>query len=67
MLGPNDLGPGNGAAVASAPNGRLGPWVLALPGLGLLGVALGAFGFAGMRWRRNRRRVRAIEELLARR
>ncbi len=57
VLGPNDLGPGNGAAVASAPNGRLGPWVLALPGLGLL----------AMRWRRNRRRVRAIEELLARR
>jgi hypothetical protein len=64
VLGPNDLGPGNGAASAS--NGRLGPWVLAIPGLGVLALALGAFGFAGVRWARRRKRVRAIEELLAR-
>ena len=67
VLGPNDLGPGNGSASAPVSNGRLSPWVLALPGAAVLAIALGAFGFAGMRWRRNRRRVRAIEELLARR
>lgn len=67
VLGPNDLGPGNGSASAPTSNSRLGPWVLALPGVGVLAIAAGAFGFAGMRWRRNRRRVRAIEELLGRR
>ena len=67
VLGPNDLGPGNGAASAPASNGRLSPWVLALPGAAVLALALGAFGFAGLRWSRNRRRVRKIKELLARR
>src|SRR5207249_952550 len=66
VLGPNDLGPGNGAASASESHGRLAPWVLALPGLGLLALALGALGFASVRWGRRRKRVRAIEQLLAR-
>jgi hypothetical protein len=66
VLGPNDLGPGNGAASATTSNGRLAPWVLAIPGLALLALALGALGFAGARWAKRRRRVRAIEELLAR-
>ena len=66
VLGPNDLGPGNGAASSTTSKARLGPWVLAVPGLALLALALGAFGFAGVRRAKQRRRVRAIEQLLAR-
>jgi hypothetical protein len=66
VLGPNDLGPGNGAASSTTPKGRLGPWVLAVPGAALLVLALGALSFAGVRWARQRRRIRAIEQLLAR-
>jgi hypothetical protein len=66
VLGPNDIGPGNGAAFADTSNGRLGAWVLVLP-LAAVGVlALGAIGFATMRWARRRRRVRSIERALAR-
>jgi hypothetical protein len=64
--GPNDLGPGNGAASSTTPKGRLAPWVLAIPGLAILALALGALAFAGARWLKRRKRVRAIEELLAR-
>jgi hypothetical protein len=66
VLGPNDLGPGNGAASSTTPKGRVGPWVLAVPGAALLALALGSLSFAGVRWARQRRRVRAIERLLAR-
>lgn len=66
VLGPNDLGPGNGAAASTTPKGRLAPWVLAIPGLAVLALALGAGGFAGTRWARRRKRVRAIEQALAR-
>jgi hypothetical protein len=66
VLGPNDLGPGNGAAASTTPKGRLAPWVLAIPGLAVLALALGAGGFATVRWARRRKRVRAIEQLLAR-
>jgi hypothetical protein len=66
VLGPNDLGPGNGAASSTTPKGRLAPWVLAIPGLAVLAIAFGAFGFASVRWAKRRKRVRAIEQLLAR-
>jgi hypothetical protein len=66
VLGPNDLGPGNGAASATSSKARLAPWVLAVPGAGVLVLLLGALSFAGMRWAKQRRRVRAIEQLLAR-
>jgi hypothetical protein len=65
VLGPNDLGPGNGAASSTTAKARLGPWVLAIPGLAVLALALAAFGFAGARWARRRKRVRAIEQALA--
>ena len=66
VLGPNDLSPGNGSASATTPKGRVGPWVLAIPGLALLALAAGALAFAGIRWNKQRKRVRAIEQLLAR-
>jgi hypothetical protein len=66
VLGPNDLGPGNGAASASADRGRLGAWVLALPIAVVGAIALGAAGFAGSRALKRRARVRAIERMLGR-
>ena len=66
VLGPNDIGPSNGAAFADTSSGRLGPWVLVLPIAAAAALALGAIGFATVRWARRRRRVRSIERALAR-
>ena len=66
VLGPNDLGPANGASAAGVDKGRLAPWVLMLPVLGIAALALGAFGFAGTRWVRRRGRVRELQRSLAR-
>ena len=65
MLGPNDLGPANGAAAASVPNGRLASWVLLLPGGVLAAIALGGGGYALLRWARQRSRVRELRRSLA--
>jgi hypothetical protein len=62
--GPADLGPGGGAS-ASAPESRLGAWVLAIPVAAMGALILGALAFVGIRWQRERRRVREIERLLA--
>ena len=65
VLGPNDLGPANGSASASTPNGRLSPWVLVLP-VGLLAaIALGGAGYGVTRWARQRSRVRELRRSLA--
>jgi hypothetical protein len=66
VLGPNDLGPGDGAASPSTDRGRLGAWVLALPIAFIGAIALGAAGFAGSRALKRRARVRAIERMLDR-
>jgi hypothetical protein len=65
VLGPNDIGPADGATAASTSHGRLGAWVLLLPIAAVGAIALGAGGFAGSRWARRRRRVREIERTLA--
>jgi hypothetical protein len=62
--GPADLGPGGGSS-ASAPESRLGAWVLAIPVAAMGALILGALGFVGIRWHRQRRRIREIERLLA--
>lgn len=62
--GPADLGAG-AAASAAAGESRLAPWVLAIPLAAVASLLVGASTFAGVRWHRRRRRVRAIEELLA--
>jgi hypothetical protein len=65
VLGPNDIGPSNGAVAASVSRGKLGAWVLLLP-IGAVGaLALGGIGFATTRWARQRKKVRAIERSLA--
>ena len=61
--GPNDLGAG--AASAEAGKGRLGAWVLAIPAAALGVLLLGVLLFVGIRWYRQRKRVREIERLLA--
>ena len=66
VLGPNDLGAANSASAPGTDKARLSSWVLILPGLGLAALALGAGGFAGTRWARNRSRVREIQRSLAR-
>lgn len=66
VLGPNDIGPADGAASASVSSGRLGPWVLVLPVAALGAIAVGACGFATVRWAQRRRRIRSIERALAR-
>ena len=66
VLGPNDLGPANGASAAGVDSGRLAPWVLLLPALGIAALALGALAFAGLRWFRRRGRVRELQRSLAR-
>jgi hypothetical protein len=65
VLGPNDLGPANGSASASTPNGRLSPWVLALPAAVLAAIALGCIGYGVTRWARQRSRVRELRRSLA--
>ena len=62
--GPADLGAG-GAASADSGESRLGAWVLAIPGVVLLVLVAGVLAVVGVRWRRQRRRVREIERLLA--
>jgi hypothetical protein len=66
VLGPNDLGAGDSASAAGVDAGRLAPWVLLIPVLGVGLVALGALTFVGVRWARRRRRVREIQRALAR-
>jgi hypothetical protein len=66
VLGPNDLG-ANDSAVAPGTNaGRLGPWALLVPVLGIGLVALGVFSVLGIGWMRRRGRVREIQRTLAR-
>ncbi len=62
--GPADLGAG-AAASAAAGESRLPPWVLATPVAVDRRARVGALGFAAVRWQRRRRKVRAIEQLLA--
>jgi hypothetical protein len=64
VLGPNDLGPANGAASPSGKS-RLGAWVLALPAAFVGAIALIGLSIAGTRWQKNRSRIRAIERDLA--
>src|SRR5581483_5577590 len=65
VLGPNDLGPANGASAAGVSRGRLGSWVLLTPVLGVGLLAAGALGFAGIRVARRRARVAEIRRSLA--
>jgi hypothetical protein len=66
VLGPNDLGAASSSVSDSATGqGRLGPWVLALPVAALGAIALGAAGFAALRGLRRRARVRELERRLA--
>jgi len=62
--GPADLGASNGSS-ASAPESRLGAWVLAIPVAALGTILVGVLLFLGLRWRKQRKRVREIERLLA--
>jgi hypothetical protein len=65
VVGPADLGPANGSA-AGGGSSRLGAWALLVPVLLVGGIAAGSVAFAGVRWNRNRTRVRALERQLAR-
>jgi hypothetical protein len=65
VLGPNDLGPADSAAAASADRARLGAWVLALPIGVVAAIALLGLGFAGRRALARRARIRAVERRLA--
>jgi hypothetical protein len=64
VLGPADLGAGGGSVGVA--KGRLGSWVLLTPVAFLAGIAALSLAFAGVRWQRNRTRVRAVERQLAR-
>ena len=64
VLGPNDLGPANGAVGASG-SSHLGAWVLLVPVLLVGGIAAAGAAVAGTRWRRSRARVRELERQLA--
>lgn len=64
VVGPNDFGPGNGAAAAVG-KAPLGSWVLFMPALAIALIAVAALSFAGTKWARRRRRIRAIERELA--
>ena len=66
VLGPNDLGPADGASAAGVANGRLGSWVLLTPALGLGLLGLGVASVAGTRWAKRRNRVRELQRALAR-
>lgn len=66
VLGPNDLGPANGASAAGVPNGRLGSWVLLTPVLALGLLGLGIASVVGTRWAKRRSRVRELQRSLAR-
>src|SRR4051795_3253012 len=59
VLGPNDLGSADSSVSDSATGeGRLGPWVLAVPFAALGAIALGGAGFAAQRGLRRRARIR---------
>jgi hypothetical protein len=62
--GPADLGAG-AAASADAGESRLSPWVLAAPLAAIGALLAGALGFVALRWQKQRKRVQAIERLLA--
>jgi hypothetical protein len=64
VLGPNDLGPANGASSPGTDRGRLGAWVLALPIAALAAIALGAAAFVGSRALRQRSRIRELQRAL---
>jgi hypothetical protein len=64
VLGPNDIGPSDGASAAGAAHGRLGAWALLVPVALVGGVALAAAAFGGTRWVRRRGRVRELERSL---
>jgi hypothetical protein len=64
VLGPNDLGPANGAAAPGTDRGRLGAWVLALPMAVLAAIAITAAAFVGSRALKQRARVREIQRSL---
>lgn len=66
VLGPNDLGPADGASAAGVANGRLGSWVLLTPVLALGLLGLGVASVAGSRWAKRRSRVRELQRALAR-
>ena len=66
VLGPNDLGPADGASAAGVANGRLGSWVLLTPVLGLGLLGLGVASVLGTRWAKRRSRVRELQRALAR-
>jgi hypothetical protein len=66
VLGPNDLGPADGASAAGAANGRLGSWVLLTPVLGLALLGLGVASVVGSKWLKRRNRVRELQRALAR-
>jgi hypothetical protein len=65
VVGPNDFRAGSGGGGATD-SPRLSGWVLLLPGVAAVALALGAVGFALIRWARRRGRVRAIQRELAR-
>jgi hypothetical protein len=65
VLGPNDLGPANGAAAAGG-SSRLGSWVLLLPVLFVGGIAVAGLAVALTRWNRTRAQIRALQRDLAR-
>jgi hypothetical protein len=64
VLGPNDLGPANGASSPGTDRGRLGAWVLALPIAALAAIALGAATFVGSRALKQRSRIRELQRAL---
>ena len=64
VLGPNDLGPANGASSPGTDRGRLGAWVLALPIAALAAIALGAAAFVGSRALKQRSRIRELQRAL---
>ncbi len=62
--GPADLGAGAAASAATGES-RLSPWVLVAPVAAIGALLAGALGFVGVRWQKQRKRVQAIEQLLA--
>ena len=62
--GPADLGAGAAASAATGES-RLSPWVLAAPVAAIGALLAGALCFVAVRWQKQRKRVQAIERLLA--
>jgi hypothetical protein len=65
VLGPNDIGALDGAAAPGVTRGRLGSWVLFIPALVIVLIALGGAAFALTRWAKQRSRVAEIRRSLA--